>query len=234
MGTTPNLGRFESVLIRLARVGVALAILYIGWLILTPYAHYLPADLSRGFLRNKSDFFYSSAYFIGFYAHILSAPFALLTGTLQMSPTLRRRRPAVHRRLGQAYGFAVLGFAAPGGLVMATRAYGGFSSVLCFALISVLAWWFTFAGWRAAVQRRYASHGRWMMRSYVMMCSAIALRLTHYLLQPLEWDAVWTYQLSAWLSWLPWLVALECVVRWPERSSTESMVASNDPAVADP
>ena len=187
--------------------------LFIGWLILTPYPRYLPPDFTHGFLANKFQYFYSSGYFLGFYAHIASAPLALLCGTIQMSRTVRIHRPGMHRMLGRIYVALVLCLMAPGGLIMATRAFGGASSILCFALISILAWWFTLAGWRAALQRDYAAHGRWMARSYVMICSAIMLRLIHYFLQPLELDRTLTYQLAAWLSWVPTLVALEMSFR---------------------
>ncbi len=189
----------------------AVLVLYFSALILTPFPHYLPPDFERGFLRNKAEGFYSSGYFLGFYAHIASAPLAILCGTLNLSHSLRRRLPQLHRKLGKLYVVLVLCFAAPGGAIMSTRAFGGMSSTVCFALISVAAWWFTWKAWQAAKARRFAAHGRWMCRSYLMMCSAITLRLIHFLMQPLELDPTLTYQWAAWLSWLPALVIFEIV-----------------------
>ena len=190
----------------------AATVLYFGWLILTPFPHYLPPDFARGFLRNKEAGFYSSGYFLGFYAHIAAAPLALLCGTLNISHSLRRRWPKLHRRLGKSYVLLVLCLAAPGGAIMSMRAFGGLPSIVCFAMISGAAWWFTWKAWRAAVNKRFAEHGRWMCRSYLMMCSAILLRLIHFLMQPLALDPTLSYQWAAWLSWLPPLLVFEIVM----------------------
>ena len=190
---------------------IAGLILYIGLLILTPFPHYLPPDFEYGFLRNKANFFYSGGYFIGFYAHIFSAPIGLLIGTPQMSKQLRQRFPNAHRRLGTAYAILALLAIAPGGLIMATRAYGGLSTMFCFGLISALMWTTTLLGWQAANRSKWAAHGRWMCRSYTLLCSAIMLRLINFALSRFELDHTLTYQLSAWFSWLPAVLCLEIV-----------------------
>jgi uncharacterized membrane protein len=194
---------------RFLRFAVAILVLYLVGLILSPFPHYLPPDFDHGFLANKKHFFFSSGYFVGFYAHIVSSPVALACGTLQLSRTLRSRWPPMHRALGKVYIALVLCFAAPGGAIMAMRALGGWPSMVCFGLISALAWAFTWIAWRRAKAMRYAEHGRWMCRSYVMMCSAILLRLCHYLIQPLNLDPTFAYQLAVWLSWVPALAVLE-------------------------
>ena len=185
----------------------------IGVLILTPYPHYVPPDFGFGFLRNKSQYFYRSGYFFGFYAHIFGAPLALFAGGLQVSRTLRERSPGFHRRMGQVYVAAVLLFAAPGGLVMSSKAYGGWSSTICFALLAAVTWCSTFVGWRAARAYEIERHVRWMTRSYVLICSAVFLRLTHFSLQPLNLSNELTYQLSAWISWLVPVMILGLVWR---------------------
>jgi uncharacterized membrane protein len=205
------LGR--STLWRCLQFAALASVLSTGALILAPFPHYLPPDFSVGFLHNKSRFFYSSGYFLGFYAHIASSPIALLCGALQMSQHLRSAWPSVHRMSGKVYVALVLCFVAPGGAIMSTRAHGGWSSVICFALISVLAWGFTLFAWRAAKQMRFAEHGRWMSRSYLMMCSAIMLRMVHYLIQPLDLEPTFAYQISAWLSWVPALLVFEITSR---------------------
>jgi hypothetical protein len=195
------------------RFTTAAGVLAVGALILAPYPHYLPPDLTRGFLANKQDFFYDSGYFLGFFAHIVSSPVALLCGTLQMSRTLRIHLPSLHRRVGIVYVGLVLWLVAPGGAVMSLAAFGGWPSTLGFAAIASLTWGFTWIAWREARAGRYASHGRWMCRSYLLMCSAILLRLVRYLLEPLELETVFAYQISVWLSWLPPLIALEWLLR---------------------
>ncbi|MGI9471552.1 MAG: DUF2306 domain-containing protein, partial [Rubripirellula sp.] len=88
-------------------------------LILTPYPHYYPPNFEFGFLRDKRSFFFTSGYYIGFYAHIVTAPLAILVGTLQLSSTIRLRYRRTHERLGKLYVALVLFGAAPGGAIMA-------------------------------------------------------------------------------------------------------------------
>ena len=183
---------------------------WIGWLILTPFPFYIPPNFEKAdFLRPKSDFFYNSGYFIGFFAHIVGAPICLMLGGFQMSRSIRDNRPAIHRRLGQIYVAVALLLAAPGGLIMAMKSYGGLSSVICFGSIAILTWWSTFTGWKAGREYDVTRHRRWMMRSYILILSAVFLRLTHFLLSHFQMDQELTYQLSAWISWLLPLAVLE-------------------------
>lgn len=191
---------------------LAFAILYIGWLILTPFPHYLPPDFTIGFLADKKNFFYSSGYFVGFYAHITTAPLGLVIGVVQLSSTVRSKWPRTHQLLGGIYVWLTLVGVAPGGLIMAARSYGGLSSIICFGLISILLWFTTFIAWQRAKQNRYHEHAQWMCRSYVLMCSAILLRVISYGLSGVDLDHAFSYQLSAWLSWVPAMVLLELIL----------------------
>lgn len=188
---------------------LAVIVLFIGSRIMLPFSFYLPPDFDAGFLESKREFFYSSGYFVGFYAHILASPIALVCGLAQTSQTVREVFPQFHRAVGRVYVTLVLVFAAPGGLVMSTVAGGGWSGKVCFSVISLLTWGFTFVGWRHSRAKRYARHGRWMIRSYVMMCSAVLLRINHVLLEPTSLDAQLKYQLSAWLSFVPSMILVE-------------------------
>ncbi|QEF96524.1 hypothetical protein Mal15_05520 [Stieleria maiorica] len=184
-------------------------VFWIGALILSPFRHYLPPDFQYGFLSNKGDFFFSSGYFIGFYLHISAAPLALFLGGLQLSRTIRQRYPRVHRRIGATYVLAVLFSAAPGGFIMAIKAFGGWSTTICFGLLALATWWSTYIGWRAGRACDFQRHQLWMLRSYVLLLSAVFLRLGHYALQSLHLRPELTYQIAAWTSWLvPW-IALE-------------------------
>lgn len=202
---------------RVFKFMTAAGILYVGALILSPFPYYLPPDFSRGFLRSKGDFFFSSGYFVGFYAHILTAPIGLLIGTLQFSSTLRQRWPQLHRQLGRTYVWLVLIGVAPGGIIMATKAYGGLSSTICFSLIGILMWYFTWQAWREARAMRFRKHAQWMCRSYTLMCSAIMLRLISFALEHVSIDHTFRYQLSVWLSWVPAMIALEIAIRFAGR-----------------
>ena len=186
---------------------------WVGWLILTPYPHYVRGDLLFGFLRGREQYFYNSGYFLGFYAHIFSAPLALLIGGLQCSRTIRTKWPLVHRWCGRLYVGCVLLFAAPGGFVMAFGSRGGWSATVCFALLATITWYVTWRGFVAATKNDFRAHARWIVRSYLLIMSAVCLRVFHYWLAPLGWSAPLTYQIAAWSSWVLPLVVLEMVFK---------------------
>ena len=183
----------------------------VSGMIFAPFGYYFAADLEYGFLRDKRDFFFSSGYFVAFYAHIVGAPVAFISGTLQVSRTLRQHWPQLHRWLGRFYCVSVLVAAAPGGLVMGFWAYGGLSSLLCFSLLAGLTWTATFLGWRFGRLGRVKLHAKWMVRSYLLLASAICLRMLHPMLSLLALNHELTYQLSVWTSWVLPLSLFELV-----------------------
>jgi hypothetical protein len=72
----------------------------------------------------------------------------------------------------------------------------------------------TVLAWRAALQRRFTSHRRWMTRSYLLMVSAILLRLIDPALRDAGVPDTLSYQWSVWLSWVPSLVLFELLEHW--------------------
>ncbi len=128
-------------------------------------------------------------YALAFYAHITTAPLVLVIGILQSSRTLRRRYTRLHERLGTAYCLMILWAMTPGGLIMAFRAYSGWTATTAFVLLSGLTWWFTYRGWMEYCKWDVRAHGRWMQRSFILVCSAILLRAmsaeaSHWQLDP--------------------------------------------------
>src|SRR5262249_46394851 len=74
-----------------------------------------------------------------------------------------------------------------------------------------------------ARQRRFDRHRRWMLRTYILICSAVALRLisgSASLIGVSSADAA--YIVAAWSSWLLPLAAYEIVERWPARGRLTS------------
>jgi hypothetical protein len=66
-----------------------------------------------------------------------------------------------------------------------------------------------------ACRRRYDAHRRWMLRSYVLICSAVSLRLisgTAGLLGAPSPEHAYIF--AAWSSWLFPLAVYECVERF--------------------
>jgi hypothetical protein len=59
------------------------------------------------------------------------------------------------------------------------------------------------------IARRLVDHRRWMWRTFVLLCSAVVLRILGGLATVLELDAEWLYPLSTWACWLVPLLVLE-------------------------
>ena len=196
----------------LFKVVASMFILAVSYFILAQYGNYLPPNFSVGFLVLHADRF-SPVYAVGFYAHILAAPVALFCGMFQFSKRLRVKLTTAHRFLGKIYAVCVLGFVAPGGAIMSIQAYGGPVSKVGFFFLSVLTWFFTLAGWRTAKQHRFTEHADWMVRSYLLLCSAVLLRCFGEAATRLELEPEKAYIVSSWLTWVPSLIAFEWIRR---------------------
>ena len=73
-------------------------------------------------------------------------------------------------------------------------------------------------GARAAVTRRFADHRRWMWRCYLLLCSAVVLRLMGGLAIVTGVTAPWVDPLATWMSWLVPLAAFE-LREWTQRKT---------------
>jgi uncharacterized membrane protein len=191
----------------------AVVVLVIALRIVGTYGFYFPPDFDRGFLQARQAYFWRSFYWVGFYLHIIGAPIALICGLPQFSRLLLCWSPRTHRLLGRIYALAVLLGAAPGGFIMGFRSFAGIPALLCFSLMSLLVSVFTILAWRDAVRRRFVSHRRWMIRSYLMMASAVLLRLIDPVLRDLGVSDMPSYVWSLWLSWVPSLLIFELAER---------------------
>lgn len=145
----------------------------------------------------------------GLYLHVFASSLALLTGPFQFSPTLRQRRPRMHRVLGRIYlggGVLVGGLS---GLYMSTHAFGGTGARLGFACLAI-AWLYT--GYRAlrAIRRgAVAEHRAWMVRNFSLTLAAVTLRIYLPSSMVLGIPFETAYPFIAWLCWAPNLVIAE-------------------------
>ena len=108
--------------------------------------------------------------------HAIVAPFALLLGPLQFFQGLRARHPRVHRWTGRIYVTAVM-IAGTAALLTAPFASGGPIASVGFGLLAISWLGVTFAGWRAAVARKFERHRVLMRFSYGLTFAAVTLRL---------------------------------------------------------
>lgn len=110
-------------------------------------------------------------------AHVLFGSIAMVGALIQIWPWFRAKYPAVHRKIGRVYVFAGV---LPSGLMALTiGALSPFGPATRVADVLMAVLWLgcTFAGWRAARERRFGDHRRWMIRSFALTMSIIANRL---------------------------------------------------------
>jgi len=147
------------------------------------------------------------------FAHMVGGTGMLFLGGLNLYLAARNDSYKLHRRVGQAY--LIFGtFGAIMAIIITSRPAhkSAGSPILTTATVSLLTLasaWLCFAalGWRAALNRRFTSHGQWMVRSYVLVWSFVFCRLASRVV-PLGEDAF------IWLSWVGPLLICEMVLQW--------------------
>lgn len=183
--------------------------------ILANYPDYFPPDFDSLFLQGREATF-TGGYPAAFYVHIFSGPVVLFNGLILLSEYIRRHHGRWHRILGRIQVAVLLLLVLPSSVVMSRHAFGGWPAGLSFLLLSAATASCAIVGVVYARRRRFDQHRRWMLRSYVLICSAVSLRLisgTAGLIGvPSPEEA---YIVAAWSSWLLPLAVYELVERWP-------------------
>lgn len=189
---------------------VVLLILKVTVEVTLGYVNYFPPNFGSDFLRGRERYFFG-AYQWAFYPHIASGPAALVLGLVLLSESFRRRFPKWHRNLGRLHVANVLCIVTPSGLWMAYYASTGTIAAIGFAILAILTGTCVAFGWRAAVKRQFSIHRRWMWRSFLLLCSAVVLRLTVGLGDVIGIQTLWFDPLASWSSWLVPLAVFELI-----------------------
>jgi hypothetical protein len=135
--------------------------------------------------------------------HMIAGPIALLLGPWQFFPRLRANYPKVHRLTGRIYVAACL-ISGIGALFTAPFASGGPTASIGFTMLAVLWLGTTFAGWRAAVARKFELHRILMRFGYAMTFGAVTLRLQ--IPFGLMFFGFTSYRdMSVWLAYTSWI-----------------------------
>jgi uncharacterized membrane protein len=183
--------------------------------IVANYPDYFPPNFESLFLQGREATF-TGAYRPAFYVHIFSGPVVLFNGLILLSESVRRRHGRLHRWLGRVQVFVLLVLVLPSSVVMSRHAFAGWPAALSFLLLSAATAGCALAGVLHARRHRYDQHRRWMLRCYVLICSAVALRLitgaAGLIGVPSPEGA---YIVAAWTSWLLPLAVYEVAERWP-------------------
>jgi hypothetical protein len=183
--------------------------------ILSNYPDYLPPNFDSLFLEGREATF-TGAYRAAFYVHIFTGPVVLFSGLILLSEYIRRNHARWHRVLGRAHVGVLLVFVLPGALVMSRHAFGGWPAGLSFLLLSAATASCAIVGVRHAQRHRFQQHRSWMLRSYVLICSAVALRLISGTVGMVGVSSPQVaYCVAAWVSWLLPLTVFEVVERLP-------------------
>jgi hypothetical protein len=172
------------------------------------YRNYFPPNFESDFLRGR-ELYFSGFYHWAFYTHIASGPFSIVLGMILVSEHFRRRFPRWHRYLGRTQVASVLLLVTPSGLWMAYYAGAGSIAAAGLAVLAVVTGICVALGWRSALKRRFADHRRWMWRAFLLLCSAVVLRLMGGLATVTGTTATWVDPLATWMSWLVPLTAFE-------------------------
>jgi hypothetical protein len=159
-------------------------------------------------------------------AHVLTGTVAMVSGTLQVWPWLRRKHARAHRISGRFYVAAVL-LGAPAALALTVlkgqhNNEAATANVLGFGIAAVL-WFATTAyGFQRARQRRYHDHRRLMIYSFALTLSIIWSRVAFIiaLLIP-GFDRKWVVDNTGWV-W--WVLSLVIAQWWLNRTARRPLV----------
>lgn len=195
-------------LLRVLAVACVLLLTRVLFAILGQYPDYFPANFESAFLAGRRHYFFG-LYGFAFYGHILAGPPAvLISGLLVFTPTVSIPWQ-VHRILGKVLLGLTLLVLLPSGLVMATRASTGWIAGAGFATHAVVTGVAVLLAVRAAMGGQIERHRGWAMRTFLLLCAPMLLRINSGFLSIFDLESVVTYQASAWLAWIVPLLAYQ-------------------------
>lgn len=186
---------------QLAKLLVLVLILKVALGVVLSYRDYLPPQFESGFLQGRQGYFWTTAYHLAFYLHITSGPCALVIGIALISERLRLTCPDWHRYLGTLHILCVLLLLVPSGIWMSIYAETGALAGIGFALLGAATGTCALMGWISAIRKRFDEHRRWMLRCFLLLSSAVLLRLMGGVFSIIGIGYPTTYTLAAWASW---------------------------------
>ncbi len=176
--------------------------------VISNYGDYLPPNFQSDFLHGREHSFFG-VYEWAFYTHIFSGPVSLILGLVLVSERFRSHFPRWHRYLGRLQVACVLLLVTPSGLAMASHTAAGPIAAASLATLAIATAACISLGTRSAMRGRFVDHRRWMWRCYLLLCSAVVLRLIGGLATVAELNAPWIDPLATWMSWVIPITAFE-------------------------
>ncbi|MEO1223482.1 MAG: DUF2306 domain-containing protein [Pseudomonadota bacterium] len=164
-----------------------------------------------------------------FITHATASAVALMLGVYQLFAGPRRRWPGVHRWTGRIYVVCCIvgGLSA---LWIAPDIESGHVATIGFSALGIAWMAATVLAWRHAVNRRFDSHRRWMLRSYGLTAAAISLRLQLVAFEGLGLDYDQVSNILSLSCWLPNVVFVEVLLARQNRSKARVTQIAPRPA----
>jgi hypothetical protein len=200
--------RHQKFLAQVLKFAAAVLIAKVTITVVSNYHNYAPPNFSSDFLRGREWYFFGN-YQWAFYTHIVSGPISLILGMILINGRFRIRFPRWHRYLGRVQVTCVLLFVTPSGFAMAYRAAAGPVAAVSLATLALATAICVSLGTWSAVKRRFAEHRRWMWRCYLLLCSAVVLRVIGGLATVTGMTYSWVDPVATWVSWVVPLVVFE-------------------------
>lgn len=168
--------------------------------------------------------------------HVVCASIAIITCVVQIWPWFRGRFPLWHRRIGRVYVLAGVLPSGLAGLVIGYMTPFGPVAMVSNVLLALMWLAFTVLAWRAARERRFGDHRRWMIRSFVLTISIITNRIWGAIAFVLLADRVPEAELPNTIAgiatWTGWTIPLLASQWWLERKPRRRAPAERREAVA--
>ena len=217
---------------------IPLGIVLVAFLLwsLPPYLTFDPANS-----RSRTDGF--ALQYPVLLVHIGTGTIAMVTAFFQMWPRFRRRFPVAHRIMGRFYVFA--GVLPTTVMALLIIPFTGLPTGTVGGATSAVAWIATtIAGLRAARQRRFADHRRWMIYSFALSFNIVwgrALFITLALIPGLNVDGHFVpglqyleTSLNEAAGWMGSVINLLIAYWWVRRTANRPRDARGEELPANP
>ncbi|MEU1287210.1 DUF2306 domain-containing protein [Kitasatospora sp. NPDC005856] len=183
--------------------------------LLYAFPRYLTGDSHQARIPLDPDF---PAHYPVLVAHVVLGNISLVTVLLQVLPWIRRHHPAVHRMSGRLYIFA--GALPSGLLALVLVPYSSApSGKIGLAMMAVLWLATTLLGLRAALQRRFVDHRRWMVYSFALALGTTWGRLLAEAMLHIPGFKIDIMVLLELANWAGWVFNLLVAHWWLERTA---------------
>ena len=221
---TVNLPRVLAILATVLFLKVTLSVIW-------GYRDYLPPNFRSDFLLGRESYFFG-VYQWAFYTHIAAGPLTLIFGLILISDRFRMRFPKWHRSLGKIQVAMVLLLLLPSGLWMARYAATGAVAGIGLSVLAILTGLSIFMGWRSAVRRQFVAHRLWMWRCFLLLSSAVVLRLIGGFVTGTNIGDAWAYPVATWVSWMLPLAVFELALTIKQETRPSASVSDKSRSTA--